>query len=320
MIKKMPKVSFISVFHNRSQFVDESVGSMLSQTYINIEYILWDDCSTDNTYQKLLEFASDNVRVIRSERNQGFTKSLIKAIDISNGSLIALHGSGDISKAERIEKQVESLLFNHYDIVGCLTLRSSEALQKSLASKASVRDFSDPRNPLVTHGEVLYTREIYERAGGYRDFFRMSQDFDLWLRMRDLDASFGHVPEILYETVSRKAGVSGNYCSRYIQGHYAALAYQCWRERQKNTLDVVDQHGVNAWAFLKPCKFLAFRINQSIRLAIQAEDYLFALKAALKSIKCAITIKCVCALTIILIDKNILRKPLLKTAIFGKTR
>ncbi|MCH8540762.1 MAG: glycosyltransferase [Opitutales bacterium] len=274
MISNNPKVTVVSVWYNRENYVEESIKSIILQTYQNLEIILWDDCSTDNTYKLLEAYKSEKVNIFRSKKNQGLTKCLIEAIGKANGNLIAIHGSGDISLPKRIEKQVDVFIKREADVVSCLTQRYSESLKKYFKSKDAQDGFPDPKYSPLTHGEVMFSREIYNLAGGYREFFEMSQDYDLWLRMRDEGACFIKVNEFLYQTFSRKEGVSGDYKKMFIQSHYAAMAYQCWIERNKNKSksDIVQYFPVSPWPFLKNNQVFKLRLLQNLRLSFEKRD------------------------------------------------
>ena len=186
------KVLFVSVFYNREHCVDESVNSMLDQSYDDLHIVLWDDASTDNTFAELLKFKSERVSVLRSSTNQGFTKALIEAINSNESDLIAIHGSGDISHPYRIVRQVEYLIA-HSDcgVCGCHVSFTSESVNLSGVSKRNDSSFKDEMRPPLTHGEVMFRRSLYNQVGGYREFFRMSQDYDLWMRFRDQGVDFG---------------------------------------------------------------------------------------------------------------------------------
>src|SRR5690625_1367943 len=113
-------VSIVTVFYNRANYVKASIESLLNQTYENIEIIAIDDGSTDNTLEKLKLFESDSRFKVISHSNIGFVRSIKKAIKYSNGEVIAVHGSGDISLPSRIEKQVDILIKKpHIGVVGC---------------------------------------------------------------------------------------------------------------------------------------------------------------------------------------------------------
>ncbi len=108
----LPLVSMISIFYNRAYCVAESVQSMVDQNYPNLEIILVDDGSTDNTLEELNKFKSSRVKII-SHTNRGFTRSIRETIgSAAHGEYIAIHGSGDYSFPERVARQVAHLREN----------------------------------------------------------------------------------------------------------------------------------------------------------------------------------------------------------------
>jgi glycosyltransferase involved in cell wall biosynthesis len=104
-----PKVSVVTAFHNRRTGLEDSVRSILTQTFQDFEYIIVDDASTDETAGILAMFHHPRLVVIRNEKNIGLTRSLKTAIAASQGTFIAIHGAGDISFPERLERQVHFL-------------------------------------------------------------------------------------------------------------------------------------------------------------------------------------------------------------------
>lgn len=185
---KIPLVSIICVYYNREDSVERTLESIAKQTYRNVEVIIVDDGSTDNTLSKITEYSRPHGFTVQSHENIGFTKSLIKAISISKGQIIAIQGSGDISQPDRIEKQVNSFLNNpKLGLCGTFSTNISQIdsktidLQETEKLTPSTSDFY--HTPPFTHGTAAFTREAYERAGGYNPNFMMSQDWDLWLRI-----------------------------------------------------------------------------------------------------------------------------------------
>ncbi|UJP63383.1 glycosyltransferase family 2 protein [Mongoliitalea daihaiensis] len=249
-------VSIVSVFYNREDVVDFSVESLLKQTYENIEIILCDDGSSDNTYKKLKVYESldDRVRVIHHP-NIGFTNSILKAVDKAVGELIAIHGSGDYSYPERIQKQVNYLIENpSVGVVGCLFEREDLVLNRKVVVERSKSD-DVLNNICVSHGEVMFRKDVYSAAGGYRPFFHFSQDRDLWLRM-SLSCKLDFVPEVLYTAFTRNDGVTGNAYKRAIQLYFAEMAKQMYEMRKQIGWDFIDRFGNNAWVFMRKSKRL----------------------------------------------------------------
>ena len=213
-VLKSPSVTIVSVFYNRQGYIEKSVSSLLEQTYENIRIILVDDGSTDNTYSELSRFCSESVEVVTHE-NMGFTKSIASILSGVNSDYIAIHGSGDISYADRVRKQV------------CALERDREALLCGVASynlhhetfdridlqsfpreRVFVNDFF--KGTPFTHGSVLYRTVAYKKHGGYDPRFVYSQDWDLWLRMLK-DGSYAlFIPEVLYSRINFPSGASNS--------------------------------------------------------------------------------------------------------------
>lgn len=180
-MSKEPLVTMITVFYNRGYCVSSSVQSMIDQDYKNLELILVDDGSTDNTLLELRKFESDGVKVITHD-NIGFTKSIKRAIEeISLGELIAIHGSGDISVNSRINEQV--LCFKSDEtlaLFGCQSVNVQESsnaiidIQDFPRTKVSASDFVHA--PPFTHGCAMFKKDISVQVGGYNERFTYCQD------------------------------------------------------------------------------------------------------------------------------------------------
>lgn len=242
---KTPLVSMVSVFYNRAYCLDKSVSSMLDQTYPNMEIILIDDGSTDNTLEELNKFKSyPRVKVI-SHENLGFTNSIKKAVEeVSSGELIAVHGSGDVSFPNRILKQVEFLNSNlDVGIVGCGCEIFSEKTNESHFAirpfKLEKGQFLQRGTNMFSHGEVMMRKENYTLAGGYRPHFNLAQDFDLWLRINET-TGVARFSEILYLEFGRADGVRNDPVKAIKQKKFSHLAMLSSYSRQKGD-DILNQ-------------------------------------------------------------------------------
>jgi glycosyltransferase involved in cell wall biosynthesis len=204
---KLPLVTIITGYYNRVGYVEKSIQSLLNQDYPNIEIIVFDDCSTDGTYEKLSSYYGNNykINIIRHDENIGFVKGLVKAIELSSGEYIAIHGSGDISHHERISKQIEFLNKNkNYSIVGCRRVYKGECLNKYYGDV--IYDQIVKKN-YFSHGEVMFRKLDYNKVGGYDQFFKFAQDRDLWLRL--LKVKKGYIlKDFLYQKNNPKNSVS----------------------------------------------------------------------------------------------------------------
>ena len=117
----MPRVSVIMSVFNRENCLERSINSILSQTFTDFEFVICDDGSSDNSYEKLLEFAKidKRIKVIKNTKNEGIAFSLNRCLEVSNGEYIAKMDDDDYSHPSRFEREVEFLdTHPEYSIVG----------------------------------------------------------------------------------------------------------------------------------------------------------------------------------------------------------
>ncbi len=221
------KVAVISVFYNRGFCVDSSVESLLNQSREADLIYLVDDGSTDDTKARLQAFAHlENIKV-ESTANSGFVNQMIRCVaNCSDFDFIAVHGSGDLSYADRFEKQA-SYLEQHPNVaaVGCGRVTRNEegvvisdhcvddetTFEPLDLIDSLVHDISNQknlRNPFV-HGDVMFRKSAYDEVGGYRSEFIYAQDLDLWVRLNS-KYSLAILPDVLYSDFSRAGGVRNN--------------------------------------------------------------------------------------------------------------
>ena len=111
-----PLVSVVMPVRNTGIFLMEAISSILSQTYKNIELIIVNDASTDETSKILSSLKDKRVRIFKNKKRLGVTAAANIAISKANGKLIARMDGDDIASLNRIEKQVK-FLKNHKNVV-----------------------------------------------------------------------------------------------------------------------------------------------------------------------------------------------------------
>ena len=114
MIDRPPLVSVIMSAYNSKSTIGESIESILSQSYQNIELLICNDGSTDDTQKILNSFQKKDsrVRLFQNPKNLGLTASLNILIAESKGVFIARQDADDISLPERLEEQLKHCLVN----------------------------------------------------------------------------------------------------------------------------------------------------------------------------------------------------------------
>lgn len=106
-----PLVSVVMCTYNGGRFLDEQIRSILEQDYLNLELIIVDDVSTDNTWSLLLQWKakSDKIRIYKNDANLGYNKNFEKAITLAAGELIAISDQDDVWLHNKITKLVQAL-------------------------------------------------------------------------------------------------------------------------------------------------------------------------------------------------------------------
>ena len=110
-------VSVLIPAYNHENYVQETINSIINQTYQNIELIIIDDGSKDSTWQKIQELQVECekrfVRVVfETKQNEGSCKTLNKLLSLAQGEFVYIIASDDLAKPNAIEKEVEFLANN----------------------------------------------------------------------------------------------------------------------------------------------------------------------------------------------------------------
>jgi hypothetical protein len=271
-----PMVSVLTIFYNRADLVATSLGSVLNQTYRNLEVIAIDDGSTDETLAEMEKFAGDHRLRLIAKENSGFTNSMIMAAGLARGSLIAVHDAGDVSLPERVARQVEAM--RAYPDVGVVGCKVVNPVIGTARTKIVGRPNGLPFRPslmarnMFTHGEVMFRKNLYDKVAGYRRQFRFAQDIDLWIRISQ-HAGYHTVQDVLYERVEIAGSVSASAEKTLAQQQFSELARQCGESIDRGGPDPVEQFGDEAPAKLKPSARLADKLARiAIRFALRSND------------------------------------------------
>jgi hypothetical protein len=218
--------------HNAAPFLDESIGSILDQSFVDFELVILDDGSTDGSDAILRRWAGidERIRLICNPRRTGAAASSNRVARAAGAPLIARMDADDVAYPGRLERQFEALA-DHPDAVLAGTL--AETVD---ARGRRVRPADFPRLLRASafapfgHSSIMVRKPAFERAGGYREAAEKWEDVDLYLRL----ARQGRilvVPEVLMRF--RQTG----YSTRSADGEAAlesamALMYRCVSEHE----------------------------------------------------------------------------------------
>ena len=175
-------VSVLLSTYNSEESISESIDSLLSQTYKNLEILISDDGSTDSTKEICKKFQLKDERVLFSsnKKNVGLTKSLNNLAQKASGSLIARQDADDISLPYRIEEQIQFMKTKKLDAV------TSRSLVKQNNKKRPGISFYIPdkllinrKNPFI-HGTLIIKKNVFQEIGYYDERFYYAQDYKLF--------------------------------------------------------------------------------------------------------------------------------------------
>jgi glycosyltransferase involved in cell wall biosynthesis len=193
-----PLVSVVCLSYNHSRFVEEAINSVLKQTYKNIEIIVVDDASTDNSVEVIRRVLANYpaIKFISIPKNVGNCRAFNQGLALTDGEFIVDFAADDVMVADRIERQVDffstlppdygvvftdaeyidadgKFVRNHYDYL----------FEKKLLTKVPQGDVY--RNVLsqyfIASPTMLIRREVMDRLDGYDEGLAY-EDFDFWVR------------------------------------------------------------------------------------------------------------------------------------------
>jgi len=228
-----PIISVIMAVHNGEEYLKSSIDSVLTQTYRNFEFIIIDDASTDLTPVILRKYSKKDrrIKIITNPKNVGLTKSLNKGIKIARGEFMARQDADDISLPSRFEKQI-NYLDSHENVVllgtsAYIIDKDNTIITKIVPpqSDEKIRKRLYSQN-CIFHGSIMFRRKV----GAYRENFRFSQDYDLYLRALEI-GKIETLPEALYMHRFTKEQVSVTRLKE--QTFFADLARKFAMERRK---------------------------------------------------------------------------------------
>ncbi|MDL2225209.1 glycosyltransferase [Eubacteriales bacterium OttesenSCG-928-M02] len=201
-----PLVTVIMSAYNDQIYIRSAIESILTQSFMDFEFIITDDASSDDTLSILMEYmrSDSRIKILRNEKNQGLTVSLNNMIIQSNGQYIARMDADDIAIKNRLFMQVEymennpavdlcfsdTILIDAKGEVLCSSWRPS-SVQKILRV-LEWRNF-------IPHPSVMIKSSVIKRYM-YNPACRTGQDLELWLRLREDNKKFGYIakPLIFY--------------------------------------------------------------------------------------------------------------------------
>lgn len=185
------KISIITVSYNSKNFIESCINSLLNQSYKNIEYIVIDGLSTDNTL-KIVKKYSKYISAIISEPDQGPYNAMNKGIKIAKGEIIGFLHSDDLysnndvlSKVANVFRDNPSLDACYADLIYVKQTDISKIVRYWKSSKFIAGSFS--KGWIPPHPTLFMRRSVYERFGDFNLSYSVVSDVELMMRFFEIN-------------------------------------------------------------------------------------------------------------------------------------
>ena len=189
----MPKVSVILTSYDHDKYLREAIDSVLNQTFQDFELIIWDDASSDDSWQIIQSYSDSRIKAFQNPHNQGPVFGINKAIsEIAIGEYIAVHHSDDVWELNKLEKQLDFLEANQnigavFTWVKIIDEQGNEQENDYFSQENKSRwewlhqlFIGDNR---LNHPSILIRKHCYQEIGLYRYSLAQTPDAEMWSRV-----------------------------------------------------------------------------------------------------------------------------------------
>jgi glycosyltransferase involved in cell wall biosynthesis len=236
------KISIITITLNAEAYLQQSLLSVACQTYSDIEHIIFDGGSCDNTLKIAKQFPH---ATLYQGRDEGISDAMNQGAGQSHGAfLLFLHADDLLANSQVIEKVVHTLKLHPHAqwIFGrALFIDAAGVIKRTTPffpdAAVKLRKYNT-----ITHPATLISRSLFFRSGGYCKKLKYAMDYDLWLRLSHITppfpypgviASFREHPGSTSTKFSTKAADEAYFVrNQYIKGPLQRYrSYRTWKRR-----------------------------------------------------------------------------------------
>lgn len=218
MYKKLPKISIVTPSYNQGAYLEKTIKSVLDQNYPNLEYIIIDGGSTDNSVEIIKKYA-DRLAFWVSEKDNGQSDAINKGLSCCTGEIIAWLNSDDYYEKDTLEKVAKTFSdFPDYEVIvgdcriiqvddkgneiNTFIARPGEVSQDSLMSYW-VEGFVPPQP------SMFWRKSLQDKTGLLSEELNFGMDLEFWLQFSKY-SSFKKVNEILSNYLIHLESKSGS--------------------------------------------------------------------------------------------------------------
>jgi len=186
-----PKITVFMAAYNAASYINESIKSILNQTFEDFELLIVNDGSTDETVPIIKKFVDPRIRLVHNDRNRGLVYTRNVALTAARGEYIAVLDSDDLATPNRLELQY-NFFKQHPDVALCgghgiVIDKHGDTLKDNRLNVPIGRDNIKMRllflNTYV-NSTVMYRTAVFKALQGYQDY-APAEDYDLFIRIAD---------------------------------------------------------------------------------------------------------------------------------------
>lgn len=179
------KVSIITIVYNAEKYIQDCIESVINQTYQNIEYIVIDGGSTDDTLSKIAKY-SDKISHFVSEKDKGIYDAINKGLKIATGQIVGLLNADDMLASVEVIAEVVKCFETHqphavYGNLNYVEAQNTAIINRKWLSKPFTRKDLQ-RGWMPAHPTFYAKRELFEKHGNYSLNFGTAGDYELMIR------------------------------------------------------------------------------------------------------------------------------------------
>lgn len=182
MNESSPKVSIVLPTYNGVKYIRQSIDSCLNQTYQNIELVIVDDGSTDETSETIKTYKDERIRYLRHEKNEGLPHALNTGFVHTTGKYLTWTSDDNLYSKDAMEKMLSFLNNKNCLFVYCdfYQFKDDNFLTQNIVK---LPDIIALESGNMIGPCFLYSRKVMESIGEYDPVTELAEDYDYWIRV-----------------------------------------------------------------------------------------------------------------------------------------
>ena len=212
-----PKISVITITYNSEKTVEETIKSVLSQNYPNLEYLIIDGGSKDKTLDIVEKYRNKSSFVL-SEPDKGISDAFNKGIKYATGEIIGIINSDDILLPEALQA-ISDAYEGEVDVYRGNTVIWNPELNTNVSVMPGMRcSVDDKWGGGVNHPSTFITKRAYDKVGLYNTEYRFAMDVDILYRLYNAGLTFKRIDKDLAKF--RLGGATSTLWTKKVKERY----------------------------------------------------------------------------------------------------